>query len=649
MPSSIVFNGVRRYRPNVYTRVINNLGEATSAATGNIALVGDFPELKQATPITFTSELDFQDWFKDVNSDLSTLGKLMFKPLEGDGSPTSLTVVSANESSQASVSNADLKISSRLFGVSGNRLFAEVAANADDAELYDLTVKRNGVIVEEIEAHGEGTIATIDYTTGGAGDWSSVYASIDDTHFNVLGQILVNNATIIAGNDMLNAGDFEMVGNVNFTVLANQASNTVLSLSGLSPDGTPISETIAIPAATQANDSFVSTREYSELQLVRMTTGAANFVGNITLSLDIMNVARDDISNFEDTLNELVALNDAYVGDFAITAPASIITGADLDNRSAVQVNVTQCKITADLKAVVEWFDGSEYVSASREGNDKMAAFASRLTGGSADSAVSANDWQAALDSIKRLNINIVTPFTNDQGTQDLVAIHAVKAAEEAGYERNVWVGTTADISIANAFSGYTKKFNDRNVAVTSQNIKVDGVSLDPRFTAALLAAIQGSTPIATPLTRKRPTAAVTETSEGFKREDEAALAIRRGLVFFADPSNTGLRIERSVTSWLSDDNPVYSEVSANESVNNCIREVRFALQDQIGEAITAGRDKDVERVAQNTLFDLKSNGLISDFRDLSVSIQGDVANVVFSVAALEPLNFITVTTNVVR
>jgi hypothetical protein len=230
-----------------------------------------------------------------------------------------------------------------------------------------------------------------------------------------------------------------------------------------------------------------------------------------------------------------------------------------------------------------------------------------------------------------------------------LVAKHAVKAAEEAGYERNVWVGTTADISIANAFSLYTKKFNDRNVAVTPQSITVDGDSLDPRFTAALLAAIQGSTPIATPLTRKRPTAAVTATSEGFNREEQADLAIRRGLVFFADPSNTGLRIERSVTSWLSDDNPVWSEVSANESVNNCIREVRFALQDQVGEAITAGRDKDVQRVAENTLFDLKRNGLIADFRDLSVAIQGDVANVVFSVAALEPLNFITVTTNVVR
>lgn len=649
MPSSIVFNGVRRYRPNVYTRVINNLGEATAAATGNIALVGDFPELKQATPITFTSELDFQDWFKDVNSDLSTLGKLMFKPLEGAGSPTSLTIVSANESSQASVTNADLKVSSRLFGVSGNQLFVEVAANAVDAELYDLTVKRNGVILEEIEGHGEGTIATIDYNTGGAGDWQSVFASIDDTHFNVLGKILANNAVIIAGNDLLNGSDYEMVGNVRFSVLSNQVSNSVLSISGLSPNGTALAETIAIPAATQANDSFVSTNEYSKISLIRMTTGAAAFVGNIAIDVDIMNVARDDISNFEDTLNELVALSDAYVGAFEITAPASIVTGADLDNRSAVQINVTQMKITSDLKSVVEWFDGSEYVSASREGNDKMSAFASRLTGGSKDSAVSAGDWQKALDSIKRLNINIVTPFTNDQGTQELVATHAVKAAEEAGYERNVWVGTTDQISIANAFANYTKKFNDRNVAVTPQSITVDGDSLDPRFTAALLAAIQGSTPIATPLTRKRPTAAVTATSEGFDREEQADLAIRRGLVFFADPSNTGLRIERSVTSWLSDDNPVWSEVSANESVNNCIREVRFALQDQVGEAITAGRDKDVQRVAENTLFDLKRNGLISDFRDLSVAIQGDVANVVFSVAALEPLNFITVTTNVVR
>lgn len=647
MPTSIVFNGQRRYRPNVYTRVINNLGQATEASTGNIALVGDFPELKKATPIRFTSQLDLEEWFRGVNLDLKTLSPLMFNPLDGQGTITSLTIVSANASTVASATQDGLKISSRLFGSTGNRISAELTANADDASLFDIKVKDAGVDKETVSAFGEGAVATIDYTVG-ANDFSSVFSVMDDDGLEIHAGKLGTNVIIAAGTDLLNALDTHAAGNITLTLDEDQTHVSSFVIVGLDQAGVAQSETINIPANAVDNDAFVSTTSFSKITNISCNSGAATFVGNVALRVPLFYKTRAEILDLEATLAELVSLNSEVAGTFTTTAPASLITGAMLDNDTQ-QISASAQSLTINLHSLLGWFNGSEYVSAERVSNVEPAVFTARLTGGSKANTLSASDWQSALDIIKREDINIVSPFTTDQGVQALVATHAVDAAQDAGYERNVWVGTPAANSIANTFTTFTKAFNDRNVAVTNQNITVGGVSLDPRFTACLFAAMQGATPIATPLTRKRPTPSVTATTENFSREDDAGLAIRRGIVFFADPSNTGLRIERSVTTWVKDDNPVYSEVSANESVNNCIREVRSALQAQVGTAITAGRSSEVQRVAQNTLFDLKKNGLIADYRDLSVTLAGDVANVVFAVAALEPLNFITVTTNVVR
>ena len=142
MPTSIFFNGQRRFRPSVYARVINNLSEQAAPATGNLALVGDFPQLEQATPVRFTNSLDLADYMRGTNGDVDTAAALMFKPLEGDGTIDSLTLVNAGASTQASITNGGLKVKSRLWGTDGNRLKVKIASNAVDSSLYDLEVNR---------------------------------------------------------------------------------------------------------------------------------------------------------------------------------------------------------------------------------------------------------------------------------------------------------------------------------------------------------------------------------------------------------------------------------------------------------------------------------------------------------------------------
>lgn len=650
MPSSIFFNGQRRFRPSVYARVINNLSEQAAPATGNIALVGDFPQLQQATPVRFTNSLDLADYTRGLNGDINTAAALMFKPLEGDGTINSLTLVNAGASTQASITNGGLKVKSRLWGADGNRLKVKIASNAEDSTLYDLEVIEGVVSREKVVKLGDGNVASIKYSPALAGETiDRMTLEVSATAFNIDAGVDIGNGSIVGGGNLL-AASTPANSNITFTILSNQTAESTFTITGVTIAGVADTEIITVDATAVAGNTLITSKSFSSISSIDATS-TASFVGNLAIDFNLFNKSLDEIVSIEDTLNEIKSLGDDMTGAFEITTPAATLAGTDLDAMSESTIFNVQRSFTVDLITLLDWFNGSAFVEAEKVSNGVItpAANAVRMTGGSKDTVVSDNDWQLAFDAIKRLDINIVVPFSDQLSIARLAAQHAIDAAQDAGYERNVWAGTSSAQTVQAAYAGWSKQINDRNVAVTPQSIIVDGKTLDPRFTACLLAGIQGATSISEPMTRKKPTSAVTGTVENFSREEDASLAIRRGLVIFADPSSTGLRVERSVTTWLKDDNPIYSEVSANESVNQSIRLLRADLNAQIGTKVTAARRAAVQKVAEKSLNEQKRNGIIKDFRDLTVRLEGDVANVIYSLAAVEPLNFITVTANIVR
>jgi hypothetical protein len=110
-----------------------------------------------------------------------------------------------------------------------------------------------------------------------------------------------------------------------------------------------------------------------------------------------------------------------------------------------------------------------------------------------------------------------------------------------------------------------------------------------------------------------------------------------------------GWRVERSVTTWLKDDNPIYSEVSANESINASVRDLRSALDIYIGDAnrsMTANRIKSIVEARLNRQV---LDGVIKAFKDVVLEDLGDTLNVNYTVASVEPINFIRITASVAR
>lgn len=647
MPSSIFINNKRRYRPNVYANVITDLNPSQGVSVGNIAIVGQFPSFKANTPALFNDPNDLLDYVGESEQDLKKIAPLMFSPLATVGSINSLTICNVAPNTQASHTNGGVKVNSLLWGNQRN-LRVKIAQNTDGVT-YDLEVIPS-VGDGEIETGvGEGVVSTLSYTSALSETFNDITVEINATDLIIEARKNISNADI--GNvTTLNA---LMEGYVSLKVLSNQTHQSQVTVIGLSASGSAQTEVISIPSTASANDIVLSTNQFSRIDTIQ-GTNVGNFVGILNVLFDIHTKPLTEISDFGLELTAITNLNNDYSGTFTVDLPDSTLKGVDLDLFTKASIfsadGTVKASFKSDVNSIVEWFKGSAYVSAERSNGTTPSpnSNSQRLTGGSSSIPTSDN-WQSGLDAIKNKNINTVIPFTDDVAIHILTDKHATDSAQDLGLERNVWVGTSSNRTIQQAYAGWSKKLNSRNVAVVCQNVlTIDGLDLEPKFTACILAGVQGSTRIAEPLTRKLITKNLIDTVENFDRNEDAREAIKKGLVVLNDPLNAGfLRVERSVTTWLKDGNRIYSEVSANESVNSSIRELRSVLQDEVGTSITQGKTSRVKDVCATALNEQVNLGIIKAFKDLSVSISGDVANVTYSLSAVEPLNFIVVTANV--
>ena len=656
MPTSVTFNGVQVFRPGTYITVNDNLSAPAELTGGNVAVIGDFPMLAKATPKTFStydSALAFLGYELLPNSSntYEEIARVIFtaQSVEGNLQPDSLTFINARNVSQASLTVAGLKLSAQRFGTIGNRLRVELAANADEATKYDLEIREQGRLAERFTAIGDDSYATLRYT---GADYSAATARVTSSNFELAVQqtvteLDINNGAILESGDYILAlGGLPVEGTLSFTLGGNLTVATSVNVTGIKADGTQ--DTIeyvltADGAGNETGDVITLPQEWQSLSNMEVTNAAA-FVGDLVISMQLRKTPLNEIDNLD---SYLFAITQDYA-DFTVTAPPFIVTGLELDaDSAAVDIKAAPKTFKRDLKVIVDLLNNSSNVlSAERISNAPVSAISTRLAGGAVATLV-ASDFQSALDSILYMGINIVVPFTTDIAYHQLVKQHTRDAETQAGLERNAFVGAPSLSSIATTSNSYVNVLNDRNMSVVNQGVELeDGTQLtSPVWLALMLAGLQAATDIAEPLTRKR--LPIVNTMQSFEPETSANEAIRKGMIIVTAPGANGHRVERSVTTYLTKPtHPVFTEVSANESLNTCVRAVRLAVDSAIGSKATLEQADEVRSIALNTLIDLRERAIIFNFRNLSVALAGDKINVIFDLAAQEPLNFITVTTN---
>ena len=649
MPSSVNINGVNRVRPAVYATIDASALGGTSVGTGNICIVGSFPSFQQGVRTQFSNARALKE-YDATDRELALLSKLAFAPSLDVSGASTCSFLNVQGNTQASLTindnsgNASLILKSKVWGIRGNRTSVSIE-NANTTQV-NVTVLRDG-ITETFTGLESGDFAEIYYDESVSGRSVDVYAW-DDIYQNQIKLEQKQVTTFSGGTFTVDVTGLHSNQFVVFSLGSTSSADVDITVVGTALDGSALTEAFTIVSGDTTGQTL------NRFASITSITGTDNgtYSGGTTARVDYVLETSDfsTIKEMIDTLGQLAGITATYTG--AKSVPASEgdlinVLGATASNKAVIR---------ADLNAIVEGLSASTLITAERASGARdtipqstSGTLSDMLTGGSA-SSVSLSDWTNNLELIESDNIQILVPWTTDINQIKEVEKHLDKAAL-AGSERNAWIASPANTSLSNINSTYVIPLNSRNMAIVGQKVKISDPegkerTLDPIYLALISAGMQAGTPVATPLTRKRPD--VLDVVSPWDANRDAAEAIRKGIVSLSYGSQ-GWRIERSVTTYVADDNPIYSEVSANESVNTSVRDLRLAVDHLIGQANTGLTANRVKSLIEARLNNQVRDGIIKAFKDLVLVDLGDTLRVDYTVAAVEPLNFITITATVAR
>lgn len=650
MPSSLNLNGLRVFRPAVYAEVDASALGGLVASTGNVCVVGSFPAIEANNALTFTSAQDVAR-FDHSDLELAHVGKVAFSPSLDERIPAgaaTLTLLNVTPNTQASLTlnddsaSASLVLKSAVWGPKGNR--TQVSVENANTDQVNVTISRDGV-VETFEGIESGDVASI-YYDGSLLD--SVGLSGDRLSGIEYGW--TQNQAMSGGSASFDVSDMVSDGalSVSLSTTAHTA-DVIVAIVGADLSGASASQTLTFSAGV---NTAQTTSAFGRIDSISATSDDTAFGGDV----EVDGVLSFDPADFN-SLSELIGA----IGQLP-NVVASYSAGRDYDADqfdAFADANIDGAaqavSIRADLAELVEALSSSRLVSVERAtgatqsiAQQSSGSLVASLSGGSSSSATLA-EWTSALATIESADIQIIVAWS------DLATVHAeikkhLRLAALAGRERNAWVGSARNETLSQ-LNVRAKALNDRNIALVGQHLSlVDQrgrvVTRDPMWLALMLACMQAGSPVATPLTRKQPD--VADVFGAWNGNLDAAEAIRKGVCSLSF-GPLGWRVERSVTTWLRDDNPIYSEVSANESVNASLRDLRAGLDPFVGEpnkGLTANRIKSIVEARLNRQV---LDGVIKAFKDVVLEDLGDTLNVGYTVAAVEPLNFIRVTASVAR
>ena len=366
-----------------------------------------------------------------------------------------------------------------------------------------------------------------------------------------------------------------------------------------------------------------------------IAAGVITLTGGVNLTID---------SNEAPDLRAAIALLDQVEGLSATLIEPSLITLAELDYSTTTITTGANGDISAPGLALARALSASRLVSVAQDTTSAagtLSAGTETATGGAQGSALG---WADALAAIEAQSVQLVCLFTTDGAAQSLLAGH-LTAAALAGYERQAFsaVPSTSSLSAARTAAA---AINSPGVALAAQSVSLYNprgrlASLDARYTALMLAGMKAGSDIGEPLTRKRP--AILSTSQAWDTHADIEAALRAGLCVITR-DQVGPRVERSLTTWLEDNNPVYTEISAYESVLFSVRDLRAALADQIGRPTKASQMSLIESRVNARLAAQVKDGRIKAYQGVTLEDMGDQVAISYQVAPVEPLNFIAIT-----
>lgn len=679
MPSSISINGKSLAVPGVYGHIDTSALAGKQVSTGRTAIVGDFPAFEKNKPYVFTNPQALRG-YDPSDLVLQRFAQLIFSPATDDRvtGAADVTLISTRTNSQAQATLVDvdnqgaLVLKAKKWGAKGNQVYYKVTANAGDNTLRDIALVAAYGNSENYPALGSGNVAKFKLDPAVCTELVAA-APTSDTTTIIQGptQFLWKwkKTVYVGGNPLPINTDYTFTGNklpisgvmgafFDQDVPANATATATAT--GLKSDGTPVSGATAVfangnqvlPAGTVANFKVNNVDvQWGRLDTVRWTIAGGAF-NPTPPKFSIQGNAFDLNPAQFNSISDLVTFinNSASKGWLAtVLAPqAAVIPAAEMDSVSQTSAMNTDVNARADLWAVVKALANSGIVDASRaaNSNNTPAAAEGTLVGGDDGSAANATAYEAALAVLANEDVQIVTVFSTDIEMHKKLLQHCKDAPVVGAGERNGYVGCPTNQTPAVVKSTYAAVLNTRHLSVCAQDIwrahPMTGQKeqLDPRYQAIQAMAMQAGTPIATPLTNKRPD--VIETSQNWTVRTDDDVVIKAGIYAYTK-DNLSYKVLRSITCWLTDDNVAEGEMSAVESGNTSVRRVRAQLQSKVGDPALNVTPGQFTGIVSAELDKQVTDGVIAGWKNLVLTPVADKYRVDYDYKPVVPINFIDV------
>lgn len=330
-----------------------------------------------------------------------------------------------------------------------------------------------------------------------------------------------------------------------------------------------------------------------------------------------------------------------------------------LDTVTAQSVKTVAYTATANLQAIVDWFNstGEGYVTATRAANAGTIPtnIAFTYLAGATDGTVTNTEWSNAFTVLQSEDVQWVVPASNSASIHAMADAHCAFMSNVARMERRAIVGGASGATDDSAITAAKALNSDRTSYVHLGFYDYDTtgklVLFEPYILAALLAGMFSGVNPGTALTNKSIKARGLERK--LRNPTDTDKLIQGGVLCVED-TPTGYKVVKSITTWLNNTNYNRVEVSVGVACDFVARNVRNAvdalrgakgspatLSDAVSRADSALRALAMpEPMGPGVIVGDKANPA---YKGLTASLEGDVMRIEFQCSPVIPVNYIPV------
>jgi len=426
--------------------------------------------------------------------------------------------------------------------------------------------------------------------------------------------------------------------------------------------------TQGLSLTTQLGSSYYTgdniARNAIDLKYTGSLSSASLSVTGSTVTLQApsgTDVATIDLSTYS-TYSQLVdfintvpgwsaSLSDSAFEDYATLNALDTLTIAD--------AKTSMVTITANLQAVVDWFNGSSegYITAERVAGagtvPALSAF-TYLSGGSEGVTTTAN-WSDGFATLQRADVQWITPISTNPAIWSMADAHLQYMSKYGKKERRGIVGCPAGTTKEQA-KAYAKALNSDRMSLVrvgyyDYNAAGKLQLFNASYTAALLSGMFAGVNPGTALSNK--VISVSGLEEVDLNPTDTDQMIPAGILCIEE-TNDGFKVVQSISTWLKDSKFNRVEQSCGWATDYTARSVREALdvlRGQKNNQVNLGRAKTIVEGVLKKLATAEPNGpgvLAGNaanpaYKNIVVSADGDMLMVSFTCSPVIPINYIPV------